>query len=125
MAIQLDRVRKRVAANAPEMASTSLDPESVEKLRALGYMASFVHDSHSKGEDPKMHIQVANDLHDANLRIEEGKETTAIPLLERVVAEDPLIPHAQYSWASRIRKFTSTIKRFRISARPSSWFRIP
>jgi arylsulfatase A-like enzyme/Tfp pilus assembly protein PilF len=96
MAIQLDRFRKRVAANAPESASTSLDPQSVEKLRALGYMASSAPETPSKSEDPKLHIQVANDLHDANLRIEEGKETTAIPLLERVVAEDPLIPHAQY-----------------------------
>ena len=96
MAIQLDRFRKSVGVNAPDAARTSLDPQSVEKLRALGYMASSGTETTSKSEDPKIHIQVANDLHDANLRIEEGKETTAIPLLERVVAEDPLIPHAQY-----------------------------
>jgi tetratricopeptide (TPR) repeat protein len=96
MAIQLDRFGKHVGANAPETTATSLDPQSVEKLRALGYMASSGAESSAKGEDPKLHIQVSNDLHDANLRIEEGKETTAIPLLERVVAEDPLIPHAQY-----------------------------
>ena len=96
MAIQLDRFGKRVGANAPETSPTSLDPQSVEKLRALGYMASSGAETSTKGEDPKLHIQVSNDLHDANLRIEEGKETTAIPLLERVVAEDPLIPHAQY-----------------------------
>jgi choline-sulfatase len=96
MAIQLDRFGKRVGANAPETTATSLDQQSVEKLRALGYMASSGAETSAKGEDPKLHIQVSNDLHDANLRIEEGKETTAIPLLERVVAEDPLIPHAQY-----------------------------
>ena len=97
MAIQLDRFGKRVGANAPETAHASLDPQSVEKLRALGYMASSGGpETSSKGEDPKIHIHVANDLHDADLLIEEGKETTAIPLLERVVEEDPLIPHAQY-----------------------------
>jgi arylsulfatase A-like enzyme/Tfp pilus assembly protein PilF len=96
MAIQLDRFRKRVEANAPEAARTSLDPQSVEKLRALGYMTSSGPETTSKSDDPKFHIQVSNDLHDANLRIEEGKETTAIPLLEHVVAEDPMIPHAQY-----------------------------
>lgn len=96
MAIQLDRFGKRVGANAPETGATSLDPQSVEKLRALGYMSSSSQDSSAKAQDPKLHIQVSNDLHDANLRIEEGRETTAIPLLERVVAEDPLIPHAQY-----------------------------
>jgi arylsulfatase A-like enzyme/Tfp pilus assembly protein PilF len=96
MAIQLDRFGKRVGANAPETSATFLDPQSVEKLRALGYMASSSMESSTKGQDPKLHIQVSNDLHDANLRIEEGQETTAIPLLERVVAEDPMIPHAQY-----------------------------
>jgi arylsulfatase A-like enzyme/Flp pilus assembly protein TadD len=96
MAIQLDRFGKRVGANAPETTATSLDPQSVEKLRALGYMASSGAETSTKGQDPKLHIQVSNDLHDANLRIEEGQETAAIPLLERVVAEDPRIPHAQY-----------------------------
>ena len=96
LAVQLDRLLKRAGANAPEAARGSLDPQSMEKLRALGYVASLGAQTTSSSVDPKTHIQVANDLHDANLRIEEGKEMTAIPLLERVVANDPQIPHAQY-----------------------------
>jgi arylsulfatase A-like enzyme/Tfp pilus assembly protein PilF len=96
LAVQLDGFLKRVGANAPEEARASLDPQSVEKLRALGYVASSGAETAVGTVDPKLHIQVANDLHDANLKIEEGKETTAIPLLERVVASDPQIPHAQY-----------------------------
>jgi len=96
LAAALDTFSKRAIANAPEAARASLDAQSVEKLRAMGYMASSRTDSAEGGVDPKTHIQVANDLHEANLKIEEGKELTAIPLLERVVAANPQIPHAQY-----------------------------
>jgi arylsulfatase A-like enzyme/Tfp pilus assembly protein PilF len=96
LAVQLDGSLKRAGANAPEEARASLDQQSVEKLRALGYVASSGAATAESTVDAKLHIQVANDLHDANLRIEEGKETTAIPLLEHVVASDPQIPHAQY-----------------------------
>jgi arylsulfatase A-like enzyme/cytochrome c-type biogenesis protein CcmH/NrfG len=96
LASQLDAFLKRAGANAPEEARASLDPQSVEKLRALGYVASSGTEMAPSAVDPKTHIQVANDLHDANLKIEEGQEAAAIPLLERVVASDPQIPHAQY-----------------------------
>lgn len=96
LAVQLDAFLKRAGANAPEEARASLNPQSVEKLRALGYVASSGTEPAVSTVDPKLHIQVANDLHDANLKIEEGRETSAIPLLERVVASDPQIPHAQY-----------------------------
>ena len=96
IAVQLNGFLKLAGANAPEAARRTLDPQSIEKLRALGYVPSFGAETASSSVDPKTHIQVANDLHDANLRIEEGKETTAILLLEHVVASDPQIPHAQY-----------------------------
>ncbi|HET8922731.1 MAG TPA: sulfatase-like hydrolase/transferase [Candidatus Acidoferrum sp.] len=93
---QLEDFLKHAGTGAPEEAHATLDAASVEKLRALGYVASIGAEKATSSVDPKTHIQVSNDLHDANLRIEEGKETTAIPLLERVVASDPQIPHAQY-----------------------------
>lgn len=96
IAAELDGFAKRAGANAPQAARASLDAQSVEKLRAMGYMPSSVGGAVPSGVDPKTHIQVSNDLHNANLKIEEGKETQAIPLLERVVASDPQIPHAQY-----------------------------
>jgi len=96
LAGQLDLFLKRTGANAPQTSHAPLDHQSVEKLKALGYVASSGTDLAPSDIDPKSRIQVANDLHDANLKIEEGKETAAIPLLERVVASDPQIPHAQY-----------------------------
>jgi arylsulfatase A-like enzyme len=93
---QLEGFLKRATTGASEAAHSTLDAANVEKLRALGYVASAGAQTAASFVDPKTHIQVSNDLHNANLLIEEGKETTAIPLLERVVASDPQIPHAQY-----------------------------
>jgi arylsulfatase A-like enzyme/Tfp pilus assembly protein PilF len=94
LAGQLDTLLKRASANAPQTSRAALDRQSVEKLAALGYVASSA--MAPSDVDPKARIQVSNDLHDANLKIEEGTEAAAIPLLERVVASDPQIPHAQY-----------------------------
>jgi arylsulfatase A-like enzyme/cytochrome c-type biogenesis protein CcmH/NrfG len=93
---QLDTLLKQAGANAPQSSRAPLDQQSIEKLGALGYVASSGKDVPASTVDPKTHIQVANDLHDADLIIEDGKQATAIPLLERVVASDPQIPHAQY-----------------------------
>jgi arylsulfatase A-like enzyme/Tfp pilus assembly protein PilF len=93
---QLDTLLKQAGANAPQTSRAALDQQSVEKLSALGYVASAGKEMPASTVDPKTHIQVANDLHDADLQIEDGKQTSAVPLLERVVASDPQIPHAQY-----------------------------
>jgi tetratricopeptide (TPR) repeat protein len=93
---QLDTLLKQAGVNAPQESRAVLDQQSVEKLSALGYVASSGKETSASTVDPKTHIQVANDLHDADLQIEDGKQTSAIPLLERVVASDPQIPHAQY-----------------------------
>jgi arylsulfatase A-like enzyme/Flp pilus assembly protein TadD len=87
----------RVRGNAPEPAQGSTDERTAEKLRSLGYVASGpANTTASSGIDPKGRIQVANDLHDANLIIEDGHPERVIPLLERVVASDPQIQTAQF-----------------------------
>jgi Flp pilus assembly protein TadD len=95
LATQLDNFVKRVSTSAPQALQDGLDEKSREKLSALGYMASG-NASLSTKIDPKDRIDVANDMHDASLAIEEGKEATVIPLLLRVVAKDPQIQAAQY-----------------------------
>jgi Flp pilus assembly protein TadD len=93
----LDDFLKRTGGSGPAAAEAELDPRTAEKLRSLGYVAAGGGASKgSSGIDPKGRIQVANDLHDANLAIEDGKPETVIPLLERVVASDPQIQTAQY-----------------------------
>ncbi|HKV60750.1 MAG TPA: sulfatase-like hydrolase/transferase [Candidatus Acidoferrum sp.] len=95
LAIQLDNFLKRISTGAPQALQDGLDEKSREKLSALGYVAS-AKTAPSTGIDPKDRIDVANDMHDASLAIEEGKEATVIPLLLRVVAKDPQVQAAQY-----------------------------
>jgi arylsulfatase A-like enzyme/Flp pilus assembly protein TadD len=95
LAVQLDSFVKRITEGAPQALQDNLDEKSREKLSALGYMASSATRPISR-IDPKDRIDVANDMHDASLAIEEGKEVSVIPLLLRVVAKDPQIQAAQY-----------------------------
>jgi arylsulfatase A-like enzyme/Flp pilus assembly protein TadD len=95
LASQLDNFVKRISTGAPQVLQDGLDEKSREQLSALGYVASGKPSPPSR-IDPKDRIDVANDMHDASLAIEEGKEATVIPLLLRVVAKDPQIQAAQY-----------------------------
>jgi choline-sulfatase len=95
LAIQLDNFVKRISEGAPQALQDGLDEKSREKLSALGYVATGKTSPPTR-IDPKDRIDVANDMHDASLAIEEGKEASVIPLLLRVVAKDPQIQAAQY-----------------------------
>lgn len=94
-AVQLNSLVKRISTGAPQALQDGLDDKSREKLSALGYVASAMGGSVSR-VDPKDRIDVANDMHDASLAIEEGKEESVIPLLLHVVAKDPQVQAAQY-----------------------------
>jgi predicted Zn-dependent protease len=91
----VDNFVKSISTGAPQPLQDGLDEKSREKLSALGYVASGKPSPPTR-IDPKDRIDVANDMHDASLAIEEGKEATVIPLLLRVVAKDPQIQAAQY-----------------------------
>lgn len=95
LAIQLDNFVKSISKGAPQGLQDGLDEKSREKLSALGYVASGK-PGPPTSIDPKERIDVANDMHDASLAIEEGKEASVVPLLLRVVAKDPQIQAAQY-----------------------------
>jgi arylsulfatase A-like enzyme/Flp pilus assembly protein TadD len=95
LATQLDNFVKSISTGAPQALQDGLDEKSREQLSALGYAAS-AKPSPPTRIDPKDRIDVANDMHDASLAIEEGKEATVIPLLLHVVAKDPQIQAAQY-----------------------------
>ena len=92
---QLENFVRRVSAGAPSPSQGGLDDRSRERLTALGYVASSGN-AVQGGADPKDRIQVANDMHDASLAIEEGRGTEVIPLLQRVTRTDPQIQAAQY-----------------------------
>jgi arylsulfatase A-like enzyme len=103
VAYQLDQFRKKTSQTMVGLAK--LDPEQVEKLRALGYIASSSNEPATSaplsGDDPKEKIEVSNLLHDAMFDVEDARYQQAIPLLERVLKEQPEMPVAnmQYGMA--------------------------
>ncbi len=95
---QLNAFRKNVSQNrAPASGKQPpADPRLAEKLAALGYVAGPATDKPDKDlADPKDKIQVANQLHQATLLVEQERPAEAIPILNRILSGDPQIFVAQ------------------------------
>jgi arylsulfatase A-like enzyme/Flp pilus assembly protein TadD len=111
---QLDAFRSGTSQTLIELAKP--DPEQTRKLQALGYVASAATTSHDdknlNGVDPKLKIKVSNMLHDAMFDVEDARYQDAVPLLKRVLAEEPNMPIAnmQYGMAqARLQNYAEAI----------------
>ena len=114
IAAQLDEFRSRTSQTLVELAKP--DAEQIQKLQALGYVASDAAAAHDdeklSGVDPKTRIEVSNLLHDAMFDVEDARYQEAVPLLKRVLAEEPNIPVAnmQYGVAqARLKNYAEAI----------------
>jgi arylsulfatase A-like enzyme/predicted negative regulator of RcsB-dependent stress response len=91
LAAQLDDFHRKTSQALVELAKP--DPEQVQKLQVLGYVASDTSSSAAgatdSGVDPKSRIEVSNLLHDAMLDVEDTRYQEAIPLLEKVLKDQP------------------------------------
>jgi choline-sulfatase len=100
LASQLNDFRKQTSQTLVGLAKP--DPEHLQKLQALGYVGSdspAAHDdNHLTGVDPKSKIEVSNLLHDAMFDVEDARYQEAIPLLERVLKEQPDMPVANMQY---------------------------
>jgi len=100
LAGQLDEFRQKTSQTLVELAKP--DPEQMQKLQALGYVASPNAESHGEkemsGADPKTKIQVSNQLHDAMMDVEDSRFQEAIPLLDQVLKEQPEMPVANMQY---------------------------
>ncbi|MBI3661455.1 MAG: sulfatase-like hydrolase/transferase [Acidobacteria bacterium] len=96
IAAQIEAFLKRSASGAPESQQSDLDPKTREKLASLGYVAGTQARSATSGVDPRTRISIANDMHDANIAIENGEHVKVIPALERIVKSEPQIQVAHY-----------------------------
>jgi arylsulfatase A-like enzyme/lipopolysaccharide biosynthesis regulator YciM len=94
-----DRMAEELARLAAETASESsgpsaVDPETRERLAALGYIGSFSATAKASGEtlpDPKDKIEIFNLMTSAHESKSEDDADAAIVRLQKVVAEDPNI----------------------------------
>jgi len=77
-----------------------LTPEQNESLHALGYFSSNSGVSNEAGRDggpdPKKKIGIANLLYEALLNMEQEQFQEAVPILERVLEEEPNTPIASF-----------------------------
>jgi tetratricopeptide (TPR) repeat protein len=95
IAQQLENLEKFYRANAPAKSTDELDPRLAEKLAALGYVAASGGNKNLTGADPKDKIEVANQLHAAQLLHEDHDYEKTMPILQKIVATDPQIFSAQ------------------------------
>ncbi len=114
IAAQLDEFRSRTSQTLVELAKP--DAEQTQKLQALGYVASDAGAAHDDdkltGVDPKAKIEISNLLHDAMFDVEDARYQEAVPLLKRVLAEEPNMPVAnmQYGMAqARLKNYAEAI----------------
>jgi len=114
IAAQLDAFRSQTSQTLVELAKP--DAEQMQKLQALGYVASEAtptrDDKTLIGVDPKTKIEISNLLHDAMFDVEDARYQEAVPLLKRVLAEEPNMPVAnmQYGMAqARLKNYAEAI----------------
>lgn len=91
LSAQLEDFRNKTSQSLVDLAKP--DPEQVQKLQALGYVASDTSTSTGAatdtGPDPKSKIEVSNLLHDALLDVEDARYQEAVPRLEQALKEQP------------------------------------
>ncbi|MBI3404802.1 MAG: sulfatase-like hydrolase/transferase [Acidobacteria bacterium] len=97
MATQMEDFLKRTTGSQADAKGPDVDPKMAEQLASLGYVASSRSaGAAASGVDPRSRISIANDMHDANIAIENGEQVKAIPVLERIVKSEPQIQIAHY-----------------------------
>jgi tetratricopeptide (TPR) repeat protein len=111
---QLDAFRSKTSQSLIELAKP--DAEQTQKLQALGYVGSDASTSRGDekfgGVDPKRKVEISNLLHDAMFDVEDARYEEAVPLLKRVLAEEPNMPVAnmQYGMAqARLKNYAEAI----------------
>jgi arylsulfatase A-like enzyme/predicted Zn-dependent protease len=116
---QLDQFRDRTTSYHEK--SAQVTPEQSENLGALGYVGSTAATSSSdplQGADPKDKIGISNTLHEGMIAIEDGRYSEAIPMLQQVLADSPLIAAAQMQLGialARLRRYPEAIAALRTS----------
>jgi arylsulfatase A-like enzyme/Flp pilus assembly protein TadD len=117
---QLDQFRDRTSSYHEKSAQLAVSPEQSENLSALGYVGSTVGSSTDslQGADPKDKIEISNTLHEGMIAIEDGKYAEAIPMLQHVLDDSPLIAVAQMQLGialARVKRYPEAIAALRKS----------
>jgi len=104
--------------NAHELDFRKIDPETREKLAALGYIGSFTDSKKLEGKslaNPKEKIAVFNELTRAREMGMNGQTDAAIAIIQSIIATDPEISDAYFSIGNilfKARRFKEAISYF-------------
>jgi arylsulfatase A-like enzyme/Flp pilus assembly protein TadD len=98
---ELAAFRSRTRAGGAAGDRPRLDPETLERLASLGYVAGGPPPAPS-GIDPKDKVGLANDVHAAMEAAENGDAARAVSLLKGVVAKEPRMQLAQMELGSAL-----------------------
>jgi len=114
LASELSKFRDKTSQSLTDLAKP--DADQVQKLQALGYVASADGKAPATdmlaGADPKKKIEISNLLHDAMFDVEDARYEQAVPLLQRVLKDQPEMPVAnmQYGMAeARLKDFAQAL----------------
>ncbi len=112
---QLDQFYDRTTSYRGKAKAAELSTEQSENLAALGYASSSgagLSADPLQGSDPKDKIEISNVLHRGMIAVEDGRYKDAVPLLQHVVQESPLISAAQMQLGvalSRMKRYPEAI----------------
>jgi choline-sulfatase len=112
---QLDQFRYHTSSYHGKTEQPAVTAEQSENLSALGYVGSTPGTTTAdplQGADPKDKIGISNTLHEGMIAIEDGKYAEAIPMLQQVLDDSPLISVAQLQLGialARVRRYPESI----------------
>ena len=104
---QLDQFRGETSSFPEKSEQKSLSSEQSENLTALGYVGSDSSGQSTdplQGADPKDKIEISNILQDGIIAVEDGRYAQAIPLLQHVLQDSPLVSVAYIQLGIALRK---------------------
>jgi choline-sulfatase len=103
---QLGRIATTATEKTPER--KALDPETLQRLAALGYVGNVIDaDPHAVLPDPKTKLRLFQSMNAAKALAEEDRVEDAVKTMRRVVAEDPSVVDAHLTmgnWLMRLRR---------------------
>ena len=103
---KLDGLAAAAAGTAPER--RALDPETLQRLAALGYVGNVIDaDPNAVLPDPKAKLKLFQSMNAAKALAEDDRLEDAVKMMRRVVTEDPAVIDAHLTlgnWLMRLRR---------------------
>jgi choline-sulfatase len=113
--VRMEKLAEAAGGKTPER--QSLDPDTLQRLAALGYVGNVIDaDPTAVLPDPKNKLKLFSMMNAAKARAQEDQLDAAVALMRQVIAEDPNIMDAHLTlgnWLARARDPEGAIAAFK------------